>query len=258
LKYIYGPVRSRRLGVSLGITTVPAKACSFNCVYCDVAKTTFLTDERKEYINADEILKELKIFLETSNKHLDHITFSDFGEPTLNSKIGYMIAEIKENTNIPVVVLTNSSLISRGDVKIDLSQADIVKFTLNAARTDYYKKINQSLDSIKVEDVIKGIIDFRKMFQYELWIEIMLVKGVNDYENNYRSLHDALELIKADKVHINTVVREPSFGFAKPLNIEELILAKEIIGNGAELISLRREVHYHIQSQPLLQIHRNK
>lgn len=258
MKYIYGPVRSRRLGVSLGISTVPAKVCSFNCVYCDVAKTTVLTGERKEYINTNEILKELKEFLETSNRHIDHITFSGFGEPTLNSKIGYMISIIKEFTNIPVVVLTNSSLISRGDVKIDLLQADIVKFTLNAARTDYYKKINQSLDSIKVEDVIKGIIDFRKMFQHELWIEIMLVKGVNDYEDNYRSLHDALKLIKADKVHINTVVREPSFGFAKPLNIEEVILAKEIIGNGAELISLKREIHYPTQGQPLLQIHRNK
>lgn len=258
MKYIYGPVRSRRLGVSLGITTVPTKVCSFNCIYCDVAKTTFLTDERKEYINADEILKELKIFLETSNRHLDHITFSGFGEPTLNSKIGYMISIIKEFTNIPVVLLTNSSLIHRDDVKKDLLQADIVKFTLNAVIDKYFKKVNQQITSIKVEEVIKGIIEFRKMFTHELWIEIMLVKGVNDYESNYRSLHDALELIRADKVHINTVVREPSFGFAKPLNIEELILAKEIIGNDAELISLRREVHYHIQSQPLLQIHRNK
>jgi len=258
LKYIYGPVRSRRLGVSLGISTVPAKVCSFNCIYCDVAKTTVKTDERKEYVNADEILKELRDFLITYNKHLDHITFSGFGEPTLNSKIGYMIAEIKEHTNIPVVVLTNSSLISRDDVKIDLLQADIVKFTLNAAVDDCYKKINQSLNSIKVEDIIKGIIDFRKMFHNDLWVEIMLVKGVNDYESNYQSLHNALELIKANKVHINTVVRDPSFGFAKPLNVEELLFAKQIIGNNAELISLRREVHYHIQGQLLLQINRDK
>jgi wyosine [tRNA(Phe)-imidazoG37] synthetase (radical SAM superfamily) len=246
LKYIYGPVRSRRLGASLGITTVPAKLCSFNCVYCDVARTTLLTDERKEYIKADDILSELYDFLQRSQRHLDHITFSGFGEPTLNSKIGYMINAIKNFTEVPLVVLTNSSLIARDDVKRDIMNADIVKFTLNAGNDECHRRINQPLKTIHTESIIKGIIDFRKMFGNEMWVEIMLVRGVNDYEENYRNLHDELELINADRVQINTVVREPSFGYAKSLTPVELLNAKEFIGNNAEIISLEHSIHYHI------------
>jgi len=236
-KHVYGPVHSRRLGVSLGISTVPRKVCSFDCVYCEVAKTTLLTTKRAEYVPAEEILVEVENFLENySGEPLEHITFSGFGEPTLNSKIGYMIKEIKKMTDVPVVVLSNGSLVLRKDVQNDLLSADIVKLTLNATHEKAFKRINQQEKSIQPDEVIKGLIEFRKIFKGELWIEILLVKGINDNAENYIGLHRALRRIKANKVHINTVVRKPSFGFASPLTYEELLRAQAIIGNDAEII----------------------
>ncbi len=235
-KHIYGPVPSRRLGVSLGIDPVPLKVCSFNCVYCEVAKTTQLTLERKEYIPAEEILSELSEYLKTYPGKIDYITFSGSGEPTLNSKIGYMIREIKKMTSIPVAVLTNSTLLHLPEVREELLPADLVKCTLDAADDKYLRRVNQPAKGVTAEKIISGIIDFRKAYKGTLLIEIMLVKGVNDTEENYRALSKVLPEIKADKVQINTVVRPPAFGFAKPLDDEELKFAQKIIGNGAEII----------------------
>ncbi len=239
MKYIYGPVRSRRLGFSLGITTIPRKVCSFDCVYCEVGRTTTLTTERREYIQREEIVTEVEEFLAKYKGPLDHITFSGLGEPTLNSEIGYMISEVKKLTSVPVAVLSNGSLISRDDVKHDLLNADIVKFTLNAALSAEYGNINQNNPSIELDAVIQGIIEFRKEFRGELWIEILLVRGLNDSESNYIALRKALNLIRPDKVHLNTVVRAPAFKIAGPLSIQELRKAKMLIGNGAEIISTK-------------------
>jgi wyosine [tRNA(Phe)-imidazoG37] synthetase (radical SAM superfamily) len=242
LKYIYGPVRSRRLGFSLGITTIPRKVCSFNCVYCEVGRTTTLTTERKEYVQREEVVAELKEFLAKYRGPLDHITFSGLGEPTLNSEIGYMISEIKKLTSVPVAVLSNGSLISRDDVKHDLLNANIVKFTLNAANSAEYININQSDPSIQLDAVIKGIIDFRKEFRGELWIEILLVRGLNDSERNYLALRKALGMIRPDQVHLNTVVRAPALKIATPLSMLELRQAKMLIGNGAEIIATKPSI----------------
>ncbi len=244
MKYVYGPVHSRRLGNSLGITTVPPKICSFNCVFCEVGRTTKLTSKRHEYIKADLILNNVREFLEDYHGKLDHITFSGFGEPTLNSKLGYIIKEIKKTTDIPVVVLTNSSLISRKDVRGDLLNADIVKFSLSAATQEYYNRINQNTLSIRVEDVIKGIQEFRTHFKGDLWIEIMLVKDINDVIENYIALKEAIKMISPDKVHINTIVRSPAFSFARPLTMKELLYAKDIIGHNAEVIPLKYDMSY--------------
>lgn len=238
-RYIYGPISSRRLGVSLGVTTVPHKVCSFNCVYCEVGKTTNLTTERKEYIKTEDILKELEDFLSKNTQKIDHITFSGLGEPTLHIKLGYIIRTLKNITNIPIAVLSNGSLIPRDDVKLDLLDADIVKFTLNAVDQETYEKINLSHPDIRVEEVIKGIIDFRKMFKNELWIEILLVKGINDTMENYLSLYKVLSTIRPDKIHINTVVRAPAFKISEPLSLPELLRASRIINHGSEVIYKR-------------------
>lgn len=235
-RYIYGPITSRRLGISLGITTVPHKVCSFDCIFCEVGKTTLLTTERKEYINADEILLELKDFLDNNKKPIDHITFSGLGEPTLNSRLGYIIKEIKNMTDTKVAVLSNGSLIPRDDVKYDLINADVVKFTLNAVDPVLYGKVCQNHPDIKVEEVIRGIVDFRKMFKRELWIEILLVKGVNDSIENYMDLYKALTIIRPDKIHINTVVRAPALQISEPLTFAELLNASRIINHGSQVI----------------------
>ncbi len=236
-KHIYGPVPSRRLGVSLGIDPIPLKVCSFNCVYCEVAKTSLLTSERKEYIPASEILNELKIFLrEYKGSAIDYITFSGSGEPTLNSKIGYMIREIKKFTDTPVAVLTNSSLLYVEEVRKELSAANLVKCTLDAADDEYLARINQPVKGVTADKIIEGIKKLREEYNGKIYIEIMLVKGINDAKENYIGLNKALRDLHANNVQINTVVRPPAFGFAKPLSEEELEFARKIIGNSAEVI----------------------
>jgi len=237
-RYIYGPINSRRLGVSLGVTTVPAKVCSFNCIYCEVGKTTLLTTERKEYIPAESIIEEIRDFLSKNTIKIDHITFSGLGEPTLNSKLGYIIRELKKITDIPIAVLSNGSLITRDDVKMDLLEADVVKFTLNAVDKETYEKISLNHPDIKVEEVIKGIIDFRKIFTHELWIEILLVKGINNTIENYLNLYNALTQIRPNKIHINTVVRAPAYK-VEPLTFGELLEASRIINHGSQVIYKR-------------------
>ncbi len=236
-KHVYGPVPSRRLGVSLGIDPIPLKVCSFNCVYCEVAKTTLLTTKRKEYVPADEILSEVKNFLSDYNgPSIDYITFSGSGEPTLNSKIGYMIKEIKKMTDIPVAVLTNSTLLYRTDVREEIENADLIKCTLDAADNKYLKRVNQPAADVDIKNIINGIKALRKEYKGKIYIEVMIVKGVNDTDDNYAELRKVLKDLGADRIQINTVVRPPAFGFAKPLSDEELRHALEIINNGAEII----------------------
>ncbi len=236
-KHIYGPVPSRRLGVSLGIDPIPLKVCSFNCVYCEVAKTTLLTMERKEYVPAVEIISELRNFLsEYNGPSINFITFSGSGEPTLNSKIGYMIREIKKFSNIPVAVLTNATLLYLEEVREELFASDVVKCTLDAADDKYLKRINQPAAGVTAEKIVDGIRMFGEKYKGDIYIEIMLVKGINDAEENYKGLHKVLKTLRASKIQINTVVRPPAFGFAKPLSEDELELAKRIIGNQAEVI----------------------
>ncbi|MGC8721977.1 MAG: radical SAM protein [Caldisericaceae bacterium] len=226
----------------MGITTVPRKVCSFDCVYCEVGKTTLITTERKEYIQKEEIVGEVKAFLSKYTGPLDHITFSGLGEPTLNSEIGHMISEIKEFTSVPIAVLSNGSLIGLDEVKNDLMNADIVKFTLNSAIEEEYSNINKNDPSVKLSEVIKGIIDFRKEFKKELWIEILLVKGLNDSESNYLGLRKVLGYIRPDKVHLNTIVRAPALKIVSALSMSEMRKAKMLIGNGAEIISVNPSI----------------
>ncbi len=235
-KHIYGPVPSRRLGVSLGIDPVVFKVCSFNCVYCEVAKTTLLTTERREYVPAEEILNELKDFLHNHKGPLDYITFSGSGEPTLNSKLGYMIDEIKKMTDVPVAVLTNSTLLYLHSVREEVEKADLVKCTLDAADDKYLRRINQPAKGVTAEKILEGIRLLGDKYNGIILIEIMIVKGVNDTEENYKQISRALDSIKATKIQINTVVRPPAFGFAKPLSYKELLFAKEVIGHNAEII----------------------
>ncbi len=235
-KYTYGPVPSRRLGFSLGIDLIPFKNCSFDCIYCQLGKTTNRTIERKEYLPTDEILKGVKEILKKGD-HIDYLTFSGSGEPTLHSKIGYLITELKQMTKIPVAVLTNGSLLFMAEVQEGLSGADVVLPTLCATTQEIFKKINKPIPDITIEKVIRGLISFRKIYKGKIWLEIMLVKSINDRQQEIHKLKEVIEKIVPDRIHLNTVVRPPSEKFALPLSTEELQKVKNILGNDAEIIA---------------------
>lgn len=234
--YIYGPVPSRRLGFSLGIDIIPFKACSFNCIYCQLGPTFRQTVKRKVYYPSSEILTQIKKVLE-SGKRIDYITFSGSGEPTLNSAIGILIRKIKKVTTIPVAVLTNSSLLSLQSVRDALKAADLVVPSLDAATQDILDKVNRPHPSLKIKKIIESLKEFRKEFKGDIWLEVMLVKGVNDSPDHLRKLKQVIEEINPDKIQLNTVVRPPAEKSAQALSLEELKGVIKILGEKSEIIA---------------------
>jgi len=235
MKYIFGPVPSRRLGISLGLDLTPHKVCSFDCIYCQLGQTTNKTMERREYVPVKNILAELREFIQSNpEQNIDYITLSGSGEPTLNSGSGKLIKDIKEFTEIPVAVLTNASLIPDAKVRAELSQADLIIPSLDAATQEVFEKINRPYKGLQVRDVIKGLQEFRKGFRGEIWLEIMLVEGFNDGESELEELSSAIKLLKPDRIQLNTVVRPPAEDYARPLSVDKLNSIAELLN--AELI----------------------
>ncbi|HPC87494.1 MAG TPA: radical SAM protein [Candidatus Saccharicenans sp.] len=238
--HLYGPVPSRRLGYSLGVDLLPFKTCSLSCIYCQLGNSPKKTIRRINPYSEKKILEEIKEFLKTGAR-VDFITFSGSGEPTLNKSIGWLIREIKKFTNIPVAVLTNSTLLSRAEVRKELAAADVVVPSLDAATQRIFEKINRPHPSLKIEKIIEGLVKFRKEFKGQIWLEIMLVKGVNDSPAEIKKLKEAAARINPDKIQLNTVVRPPAEKTAKPLTPEEMNKIKEFFGEKAEVVASFRK-----------------
>ncbi len=206
-KYLFGPVPSRRLGMSLGVDLIPHKVCTLNCSYCECGRTTLLTLERKEYIPYDEVTAEIDDYLKNNPKP-DFITFSGSGEPTLNSRIGDVLNFIKSKTDeIPVAVLTNGTLLGDKQVRKELMNADVVLPSLDAAEDYAFRKINRPHRKLNIDEYIQGIVDFRKEFKGKLWLEVLILPGVNDNQSNLDALKRAFLLINPDEVQLNTLDR---------------------------------------------------
>lgn len=234
--HTYGPVPSRRLGFSLGIDIVPFKTCSLNCIYCQLGPTPKKTIRRKEYFSASDIVSQIKKKL-SSGQRIDYITFSGSGEPTLNKALGKIIREIKKMTSIPVAVLTNSTLLSRKSVRDALMAADLVVPSLDSATQELFVKVNRPYPSINIKEIIQGLLKFSKEFKGSIWLEIMLVKGVNDSPSHIRKLKEAIAKIKPEKVQLNTVVRPPAEKHARHLGLKDLEKIKNILGENCEIIA---------------------
>jgi wyosine [tRNA(Phe)-imidazoG37] synthetase (radical SAM superfamily) len=224
MKYVFGPVNSRRLGISQGIDLLPPKICNFNCIYCEIGATTTLTCDRREYVPLAELFAEIDELLTNRDllDHLDVFTITASGEPTLHSGIGKVIGYIKEKTGKPVVVLTNGSLLFLPEVRRDLLEADIVIPSLDAAREASYRRINRPAACTPLARVIAGLVAFRQEFSGKLWLEILLARDINDSPEDIAALAEAVQAIKPDKVQLNTVARPPLESFALPLSRPEL------------------------------------
>ena len=234
--YIYGPVPSRRLGFSLGVDILPFKTCSMDCVYCQLGSNGMTTVRRREYIPAAAVLEQVKAALAAGRK-IDAVTFSGSGEPGLNSGIGRIIRGIKEMTDIPVVVLTNSSCLAGRQGRREFSAADIVVPSLDAAAERIFKKINRPHPKLTAARIIDGLVRFRREFQGKIWLEIMLVKGINDGPAHLKKLKEAADRIKPDKIQLNTVVRPPAEKSSRPLSRAELERVRAYFGRDAEIIA---------------------
>ncbi len=238
MKYLYGPVKSRRLGNSLGISLTPYKTCDFDCIYCQLGRTNNLTVERKEYIEINRIIDEFRSWLESRKdaiQDLEYITLSGSGEPTLNSRLGELIAEIKKLTTLKVAVLTNASLLSDAEVRRQLLGADLIVPSLDAVTQILFAKIDRPHPSINIENVINGLIALRREFRGKIWLEVMLVKGINDDIRHIRKLKEVIERINPDKVQLNSPVRTTADAGVLPVAKSKLKKIKEILGEKVEL-----------------------
>lgn len=206
-KHLFGPVPSRRLGMSLGIDLIPKKVCSLNCVYCEVGRTTNLTTDRLEYVKYDSVIAELEKFM-SNNPKIDYFTFSGSGEPTLNSRIGDVLTFIKEKyPKIKTAILTNGTLLSDKNLREELLEADVILPSLDAASRDVFRKINRPSKKLNIETYIQGLVDLRKEYKGEILLEIFLLKGYNDTKEELKLLKEAILKIKPDTVQLNTLDR---------------------------------------------------
>ena len=236
-KYIFGPVPSRRLGRSLGVDLVPYKTCTFDCIYCDLGRTTFKTTSRKSYVSTEEVQSELDLTLSPLEKNPDYITLSGSGEPTLNQNIGGIIKSVKELTSIPLAVLTNGSLLFLEEVRNDLLDADVVLPSLDAVTPFIFEHMNRPHPSLKIEGIISGLIQFRKQYRGQIWLEILFCRGVNDGKEEIEKLKEVTERIEPDRIQLNTPVRPPAEDFVFPLTLAQLGEIKERLGDQTEIIS---------------------
>lgn len=236
-KHIFGPVPSRRLGRSLGIDLVPYKTCTFDCIYCDLGRTTRKTLSRQSYVSPKDVQGELELYLSVLEKKPDYITLSGSGEPTLNSGVRETIQRIKEATSTPVAVFTNSSLLSLDEVRRNLSEADVVLPSLDAITPALFEYMNRPHASLSIGGIISGLIQFRKQYRGQIWLEILFCRGVNDGKEEIEKFKGIIKRIQPDRVQLNTSVRPPAEEFAFPLTLAQLEEIKERLGEKVEIIS---------------------
>jgi wyosine [tRNA(Phe)-imidazoG37] synthetase (radical SAM superfamily) len=235
MSQVYGPVPSRRLGFSLGVDLVPLKTCTLDCIYCQLGRTTRKTVLRRPYIETRWVLSDLNEAL-AHGQEIDYITLSGSGEPTLNSEIGWIIEEIKAVSQTPVAVVTNGTLLSIKSVRRELSRADLVLPSLDAARQDVFESINRPYLNLRIERVIEGLKTFRDQFKGQIWLEVMLVRGINNGPDRIEPLGELIPELGCDRVQLNTVIRPPSEKYTRPLDYEEMARIRRDLGDECEII----------------------
>jgi len=239
MKYVFGPVPSKRLGQSLGVDTIPLKTCNWNCIYCQLGRTVPLVNKRSEYYPRQEILAEINQALKSlSREEVDWITFVGSGEPTLHAGIGWLIYQVKaEVSDIPVAVITNGSLLSLREVRDELAVADVVLPSLDAGNSKLFRQVNRPYSRLSYKRHVEGLVAFRKEFAGKLWIEVMLVHGMNDSQECLLEIALVLNRIEPDQVHINSPTRPPVETWVQPADVESITRTKEILGDKAIVVS---------------------
>lgn len=236
-KFLFGPVPSRRLGVSLGVDLIPHKTCSLDCIYCECGKTTRLTTKRKEYVPVETVLMELDSYL-AGSPSLDYITFAGSGEPTLNSGMGKVISFIKEKySRYKICLLTNGTLFTDKSVRDDAGMVDLIIPSLDAASEDTFQRINRPHSNLSCKNIIEGLVDLRREYSGEICMEIFIVPGINDTDNELSALKEALKRISPNRIQLGTLDRpgtEEWVEAADPLRMQEIagyLKGAELIGD---------------------------
>lgn len=235
-KYIFGPVPSRRFGRSLGVDLIPRKTCTFDCLFCQVGLTSDHTCERREYAPVAEIIAELDAWRK-SDGAADFITLSGSGEPTLHTRFGEIISHVKKHMGIPMLLLTNGTLLHIPEVREAAANADIVKASLSAWDEDSFKTVNRPTQGITFEKLVEGEKELAKIKKGELWIEVFVMAGINSEPEQIRKISAIAAGIKPDRVQLNTVARPPADKSAVAVTREKLEQLASLFKPRAEIIA---------------------
>ena len=239
-RFVFGPVPSRRLGRSLGVDLVPFKTCSYDCIYCQLGRTSDLTVSRGEYAPLDGVMSDL---CKALDRRPDYITLSGSGEPTLYSRLGELIARIKRVTDIPVAVLTNGSLLWQPEVRRDLAGADLLVPSLDAGDTEIFETVNRPHRSIDYSAMVEGLVRMRDEFRGHFWLEVFLLNGYTGLPGQIESLVERVRRIEPERVQLNTVCRPPAEDYAAGLPAQRMTELAKLFMPCAEVISDFHGVH---------------
>jgi wyosine [tRNA(Phe)-imidazoG37] synthetase (radical SAM superfamily) len=231
---VYGPVPSRRLGRSLGVDLVPLKTCTYDCVYCQLGRTTSKTVRRGRWTDPDAAVAQVRDRLSSKP---DVIALAGSGEPTLHAGIGDVIDGIKAITDIPVAVITNGSLLGRPAVRRSLAAADIVLPSLDAPSEELYRRVNRPHEALHLTDLVDGLVSFRAVYEGEIWLEVMLLAGLTDPVAEVRAIAELAARIAPDRIQLNTAVRPPAESFVAPVDRATLEDLTSLFTPRAEVIA---------------------
>ena len=237
MKHVFGPVPSRRLGRSLGIDPVPLKTCNYSCVYCQLGRTRPLVNRRKAFFSVSEMLAEVATTLDQDKSDsIEWITFVGSGETTLFSRLGSLIRYVKSMSDLPVAVITNGSLLYLPDVRKELSAADAVLPSLDAGTETLYARINRPHRDFSYQQHIDGLMAFRREYEGRLWVEVMLLGGINDSPKAVRDIAAVLERVDPDEIHISTPTRPPAEQWVELPDRGGLERASVVFGSVAKVL----------------------
>ena len=240
MRHVFGPVPSRRLGRSLGVDLVPFKTCSYDCIYCQLGRTTHKTIQRHEYVPVDDVLEEVK---EKIALKPDYITLSGSGEPTLCARLGELIDGIRTFSNTPVAVLTNGSLLWQQELRREIAHAQLIVPSLDAGDALLFNAVNRPHSDISFEQMLHGLIALREEYWGEIWLETFCLGGYTADVEAVGKINDWVKRIKPDRVQINTVTRPPAEDFAIAVNRDRLEGFARLFEPTAEVIADFRAVH---------------
>jgi wyosine [tRNA(Phe)-imidazoG37] synthetase (radical SAM superfamily) len=233
--YVFGPVPSRRLGRSLGVDLVPFKTCTYDCIYCQLGRTTDKTVTRREYVPTADVLQQLHHVL-AAGPRPDYVTLAGSGEPTLFAPLGELIAGIKRLTDVPVAVLTNGSLLWQPQVRAELAEADVVVPSLDAGDDRRFQLVNRPHQSLSFADMTEGLVQFAREFHGRLWLEVLLLDGLTAEAEAVEQIAALARRIAPERLQLNTVARPPAESWARPASVAQLEAAATLLGAGGEVI----------------------
>lgn len=233
--HVFGPVPSRRLGRSLGIDLVPYKTCTYDCVYCQLGRTTEKTTRRREFYPPGEIISDVRRVL-AQGPEPDYVTLAGSGEPTLYQPLDEIIAAIKQLTLAPVVVLTNGSLLHDPQVRAEIAGADVLMPSLDAGDDVLYQRLNRPHPDLTFESLVEGLVTARQEFVGRYWLEVMLLAGLNAEPEALEKIAAAVARINPDQVQLNTVARPPAESWAEAVDPDRLPACAARLGSNCEVI----------------------